>query len=206
MSNTDILTLTPEFGITEGINFATFVSETESGIEHRAALWDVGLRDYNVKVRYLSKADMDNLWQFYIDRLGSYDHFLLKILHEFEATAENIGNADNINDSFLLHRFPVDTSDDHSCTVDGSIETLYTLSNNFVTEKSYITFDSVPSNGEILVTYEFYYKVRFAEDKLTRDLAAYQLLHAGLKFREVRWNTFSPPNGNSSSSSSSSSG
>jgi uncharacterized protein (TIGR02217 family) len=203
MSNTDILTLSPEFGIKETINFHTAISETESGIEHRAALWDAGLRDYDVNVRYLSKAAMDEIWAFYIARKGSYDFFLLKIETEFEAIGEHVGNADGAENEFILHHFPVDTTANHSCLVDDVVNSDYILSNNFVTEKSSIVFNTPPVGGQVLVTYEFYLKVRFSDDNMTKELVAYQLLHASLKFKEVRWNDFVPPNGNSSSSSSS---
>jgi uncharacterized protein (TIGR02217 family) len=205
MANTDILTLTPEFGLTESIEFRTDITESESGKEHRDALWDAGLRAYKLTCKFLTKATMDVIWDFYIARKGMYDHFLVKILTEYEASAENVGEADNATTRFTLHHFPVDTSANHSCTVNGVANTDYVLTNDFTAEKSYIDFNTAPETGTILVTYEFYYKVRFGEDKLTRELAAYQLLHAGMILQEVRWTSFVPPNANSSSSSSSSS-
>jgi hypothetical protein len=205
MANSDILQLTPEFGLTQSIEFRTDITESESGKEHRAALWDAGLRDYKLTCRFLTQAAMDTIWAFYISRLGMYDNFLIKILTEYEVDNESVGSANNSTTRFLLHHFPVDTAANHSCTVGGVASTDYILTNDFSNEKSYIDFNTAPVTGAILVSYDFYYNVRFAEDKLTRELAAYQLLHTGMTLKEVRWSSFTPPNGNSSSSNSSSS-
>jgi len=205
MAYTDILELSPEFGLEESVSFKTNITESESGREHRDALWDVGLRDYSLTCKFLSKAEMDVIWNFYIARKGSWDPFLVKVLPEYQAESENVGDANNLLTRFDLHNFPVDTSANYTATVDGVATTDFVLTNDFVNEKSYIDFNTAPVIGEILVNYDYYFYVRFAEDTLTRQLAAYQLLHAGIKMKEVRWTTYSPPNGNSSSSSSSSS-
>jgi len=196
MGNGHILTLSPEFGIEEGINFRTNITESESGLEQRDALWDAGLRDYSLTCRFLTQADMNTIWDFYIARLGAYDFFLCKILTEYQVAAEDVGDGDNSETTFLLDNFPVDTTANSSCTVGGSASTDYTLTNDFVNEQSNIVFNTAPASGEILVTYEYYFKVRFVEDKLTRQLAAYQLLHTGIKMKEVRWTTYTPINGN----------
>jgi len=203
MSYEHILTLTPEFGLEEKVFFKTNITESESGKEYRDALWDHGLREYKLTCKFLSQAVMDTIWDFFLARKGAYDYFLVKILTEYQASAEDAGDANGVTAQFLLDNFPVDTAANHSCTVGGVSNSNYTLSNNFVTEQSFITFSSIPSSGQILVSYEYYFKMRFSEDELTRELAAYQLLHTGMTLKEVRWNTYNPPLGNSSSSSSS---
>jgi uncharacterized protein (TIGR02217 family) len=192
MANTDILTLTPEFGLTESVLFNTNITESESGKERRDALWDDGLREYDLKVRFLTKANMDTIWDFYIARKGSFDHFLVKFETAMDSEDENVGSGDGSTTQFLLNHFPVDTAANNSCTVNSVAETNYALSNDFNNEESYITFDTAPVTGTILVTYQYYFKVRFADDKLTRELAAYQLLHAGMKLLEVRWDSYAP--------------
>jgi len=205
MSYENILELSPEFGLTESIEFRTNITESESGKEHRDALWDAGLRTYNLTCKFLTKAVMDVIWTFFIARLGSYDYFLVKVLTEYDVSAEPVGTANNATTRFLLHNFPVDTAANHSCTVDGVASTDYVLTNDYTTEKSYIDFNSAPASGAILVIYEYYFRMRFQDDKMTRELAAYQLLHTGIIMREDRWTSYVPINGNSSSSSSSSS-
>jgi hypothetical protein len=200
---TDILNLSPEFGLTEKISFRTDISESEDGTEHRVARWDNPLRTYQLTCKYLTKADMDLIWDFYIARKGQYDFFLVKVLTEYQKENESLGNANNSTTQFLLHNYPVDTAANYSCTVNGVADLNITLSNDDANEKSYINFSSAYESGEILVSYDYYFKVRFGEDELTRELVAYQLLNTGMILKEVRFNTYAPINGNSSSSSSS---
>ena len=68
MSYSNILTLTPEFGLKESISFRTNITEAESGKEHRDALWDHGLRQYDLTCRFLTKASMDLIWDFFVAR------------------------------------------------------------------------------------------------------------------------------------------
>jgi len=200
----EILTLTPEFGLEEGVLYLNDIFESESGREHRDALWDSGLRTYKLTCRYLTEATMNAIWDFYRARKGAYDPFLIKILHEYQVTDEIVASANGVTAQFALHHFPVDTTTNYSCTVNEVANTDFTLSNDFDNEISYINFSVIPSSGLIKVSYEYYFKVRFTEDTLSRQLVNYQLLHTGLTLQEVRWLSFDSPNGNSSSSSSSS--
>ena len=143
--STEVLTLTPEFGLTESIKFNTDITESESGKEYRNALWDYGIREYKLTCKFLTKEAMDAIWNFYIARKGAYDTFLIKILTEYQATAENVGSSNGVTTQFLLHNFPVETGANHSCTVGGVANTDYVLSNDFDNEKSYITFNSPPA-------------------------------------------------------------
>ena len=142
--STEVLTLTPEFGLTESIKFNTDITESESGKEYRNALWDHGIREYKLTCKFLTKEAMDIIWNFYISRKGAYDTFLIKILTEYQAIAEDVGQSNGATMQFLLHNFPVETGANHSCTVGGAANTDYTLSNNYVTEKSYINFNTAP--------------------------------------------------------------
>lgn len=205
MSYNHILTLTPEFGLDESLEFRSNITESPDGKEFRDNLWDYGIREYKLTCRYLTKDVTDYIWNFYTARKGRYDYFLVKILTEYQIESENVGTANGVTATFNLNVFPVDTTANHSCTVNGVANTNYTLSNNFTTEVSSITFNPIPAVGTILVSYENYFKVRFAEDKLTRQLVAYQLLHTGMTLREVRWDIYNPSYSSSSSSSSRSS-
>lgn len=203
---TDILTLTPDFNLKESISFQTDITEAETGDEERLATLDEGLREYKLTVSYLTAVQMQTIWDFYVARQGSTDDFLLKILTEFQATDEPVGTGDGVSTSFLLDHFPVDTTANNSSKLDGIATTAYTLTNDFVNEKSYIQFTSAPALGAVITaTYEYYFRMRFKNDNFTRELMNHNLLNAGIEFVEVRWNTYFPFAGNSSSSSSSSS-
>jgi len=193
-----ILELSPEFGLEESISFKTDITEAETGKEQRKALWDYGLRDYNLSLQWYSETNMNIVWDFYIARKGSYENFWVKIPTEYLVTSESIGTGDGKTTEFLLDEFPVDTSDNFTLYVDGS-SVSGTLSNNTATEKSYATFSSAPANTTVLTaSYEFYFRVRFLEDNISKTLMAFQLLHSNLKLKEDRWpEGYHPRAGNS---------
>jgi len=188
----EILTLEPEFGLEESIDYRTLITEMEDGDEKRRAKWPYGLRNYTLQLYAYSKSNMDTIWDFYIARKGSYDSFLVKIPTEYEVSSETIGTGNGVRTTWTLDEFPVDTSANFTMYVDG-VEASASLSNNFDTEFSYVTFDSAPGDG-LAVTgdYHIYFKVRFVNDRLTRTLLAYQLLNAGIELREVRWSIYRP--------------
>lgn len=205
MSITNILTLSPDFDLKESIAFQTEVMESEHGNEERMSAIDEGLREYKLITSNLTATQMQTIWDFYIARQGATDDFLLKIVTEFQVTDEPVGNADGSSTSYLLHHFPVDATANHSIKLNG-VAASYTLSNDYVNEKSYVIFNSAPVLGDVITaTYEYYFRVRFKNDNFTRELMNNNLLSAGIELVEVRWNTYFPFAGNSSSSSSSSS-
>lgn len=191
MSN-EILTLEPEFGLEESIGFRTLTTEMEDGGEKARAKWPYGLRSYKLQLYAYSKTNMDTIWDFFIARKGGYDSFLVKIPTEYEVETEAIGTGDGVRTVWTLDEFPVDTSANSTMYVDG-VEASATLSNNFDTEFSYVTFDSAPGDG-LAVTgdYHIYFKMKFMNDIMTRNLLAYQLLNAGLELREFRWGVYRP--------------
>jgi uncharacterized protein (TIGR02217 family) len=206
MAITDILTLTPEFGFEESIEFKTLIDESETGHEVRDALVDTGMRQFKLNLKFRNEDSIQSLWDFYMDRQGKTDDFLIKVITDFYVTDEPIGVGDGTTTQFLLHNFPVDTSTNNSAKLNGVANLAYILSNDIANEKSYITFTTAPALGDIITaSYEFYIRVRFKEDQLSRQLVSYKLLNVGLDLVEVRWNTYFPVSGNSSSSSSSSS-
>lgn len=196
MSNT-LLTLEPEFGLEETIGFKTLITEMKSGVERRRAKWTYGLRAYRMKLFAYTQSSMNTIWDFYIARKGAYDTFIVKIPTEYIITGEAIGTGNGVRTEFVLDEFPVDTTNGtFTMYVDGSSVSA-TLSNNFTGEISYVTFSSAPTNTKAVTgDYEFAFRVRFAEDNLTRELLAYQLLSAGILLKEVRWDTYRPRAGN----------
>ncbi len=196
MSN-ELLTLEPEFGLTESITFKTLITAMESGVERRRAKWTYGLRNYRMKLFAYTQSSMNTLWDFYIARKGAYDTFIVKIPTEYIITGEAIGTGNGTRTEFMLDEFPVDTTGGtFTMYVDGSSASA-TLNNNFDGELSYVNFSSAPGGGlAITGDYEFAFRVRFAEDNLSRELLAYQLLSAGILLKEVRWTTYRPRAGN----------
>ena len=190
--STEILTLEPEFGLEESIDFKTLITEMEDGDEKRRAKWTWGLRRYKLRLYAYTKTNMDTIWDFFIARKGASDTFLVKIPAEYEIETEAIGTGNGVRTTFTLDEFPVDTSANFTMYVDGSSVSA-TLSNNFDTEFSYVTFDSAPTNTKAVTgDYHIYFRVRFMNDRMTRNLMAYLLLSAGLELKEDRWDIYRP--------------
>lgn len=194
----EILVLDPEFDLEQAITFRTDITEFETGKEQRKALWDYGLRDYNLSLRWYTETAMNVIWDFYIARKGAYGNFWVKVPTEYSIISESIGTGDGKETVFLLDEFPVDTAANFTLYVNGS-STAGTLSNNTVTEKSYATFSAPPAAATALTaSYEFYFRMRFLEDALSRKLMSYKLLHSDLKLKEDRWPAgYHPRAGNS---------
>jgi len=197
MSYNESLTLTPEFGIEESIEFHTLITPMEDGKTRTRAKWNYGLRNYKLQLYVYSKTSMDVIWDFFIARKGAYDPFLIKIPTEFQVTLEAIGTGNGIATIFVLDEFPVDTTaGTFTMYVNGTSATA-TLQNNFYGEYSTVTFSSAPGDGlAITGDYEFCFYVRFVADKFSRELVAYQLLNAGMELREERWSVYRPRGGN----------
>ncbi len=192
----EILTFTPEFDLKEDIQYQTAIFNTRSGKEKRRALLTTGQRSLNATLKYNSESAITALWDFFRQRKGQYDTFLTKFPTEYYTTGEIIGTGDAIETAFDLDFFPIDVDTDNITIYfdDVAQASGWTPSNNYTTETSTITFDSAPDSAVVITAdYEYYFQVRFADDKITRQLVAYQLLHAGLQFLEIRWGTYVTP-------------
>lgn len=193
-----ILTLEPEFGLSESISFRTLMTEMEDGLERRRAKWSYGLRSYSLRLYAITDTAMNSIWDFFIARKGAYDPFLMKVPTEYIITLEAIGIGNGVALDFILDEFPIDTSANFQLYLNGS-PAAATLHNNFSGEFSYARFSLAPGAGVVITgSYHFYFYVRFVNDAMSRELMAYKLLSSGLEMKEVRWSYYRPRAGNSS--------
>lgn len=194
----EILTLEPEFGLEESIDFRTLVTEMEDGKERRRSKWNYGIRRYKLRLFAYLESAMNTIWDFYIARKGGYDPFLVKIPTEYVITGEAIGTGDGVATDFVLDEFPVDTTPGSFTMYVNGTPTAATLVNNFGTEFSYVSFAAPPAAVSVITgDYEFFFYMRFESDRLTRELVAYQLLSSGMDMKEVTWLDYRPRAGNS---------
>jgi len=192
----EILAFTPEFDLSEDIQYQTVIFNTRSGKEKRRALLTTGQRSLNARLKFNSETAINSIWDFFRQRKGKYDTFFTKFPTEYYTEGEIIGTGDAAETAFDLDFFPIDIDTDNiTIYFDGVAQPSgWTPTNNYTTEIATITFDSAPS-GSVVITadYEYYFQVRFADDELSRQLVAYQLLHTGLQFLEIRWDTYKTP-------------
>ena len=97
----EILTFTPEFDLTEDIQYQTAIFNTRSGKEKRRALLSTGQRTLNATLKYNSESAITALWDFFRQRKGQYDTFLTKFPTEYYTTGEIIGTGDAIEQHLI---------------------------------------------------------------------------------------------------------
>lgn len=179
----------------EELDFLTVVSESEAGKEQRYQKWLKGRRIFQIqlKARYLTETT--NLWRFYIRRKGAFDSFLFQNPNENPVTAEVVGSGDGAKSVFYLGTsvdigtgdlISVQGSDSLKRSIGGTGDFLpfsaYTIDPNF----GQITTNAVLPSGDVLrADYYFYYRVRFKEDKLSREAFSANLWNHSLDLIEV---------------------
>lgn len=179
----------------EELDFLTVVSESEAGKEQRYQKWLKGRRIFQIKLdaRYITEAT--NLWRFYIRRKGSFDSFLFQNPNENPVTAETVGSGDGIKTVFYLGS-SVDIGSGDCISISGSDVLTKSVggTGDYLSFAAYtidptigqITTNSILPSGDVLrANYSFYYRVRFKEDKLTREAFSTNLYNFGLDLIEV---------------------
>ena len=91
----------------QNIQFKTlFTKFSDLGTENRKAKWAYPKRSFVLKYSALSKADAEVLWQFYLDRQGSYADFVFfestGVGDNYTYTKEYVGTGDSTTAVFNL--------------------------------------------------------------------------------------------------------
>lgn len=183
----------------EEIKFLTVISESESGREQRYQKWLKPKRTFRMQLRarsLLGQAESNQIWRFYMRHKGAFDSFYFENPTENPVTAETVGSGDGIKTVFYLgNKVSLNTGDailvPNSLTLKRSIGgtgdylsfAAYTINNDF----GKITTNSALPSGDVLRAdpYEFFYRVRFKEDNLTRETMVASLSTFGLELEEV---------------------
>ena len=171
------------------LRFKTLVSAfDEEGEEKRRRKWLFVKRDVTLSYKYLSRTDARTLWQFYIDRYGSYEafNFFLNYLDTYEG--EYVGTGDGVETIFNL---PSKNGSTYSIYVDGVLQTGGGVDYDFGTGTGAdgadkVTFVAAPSDGEY-ITYDFVgilkVRCRFAEDNLSLEQIHNRFVSIGIILR-----------------------
>jgi len=193
--STEILTLSPAFKtIEEGISYDTTIFRSGKGKEKAYSHRSRGMRDLTLFLKYQSDTAVKTIWDFYRARKGRYDPFWIKFPTHKKSEGESLGTGDDNETEFALDYFPIDVNSVVPYFDGAAQSSGFTGSNNLTTESSKITFTPAPGAGVVITAdYEFYFQVRFMEDRLSRELIMYKLLHMGLKLQEVLWDTYTVP-------------
>lgn len=179
----------------EDINFLTIVSEGESGLEQRYQKWTKPKRIFRLVMRARAQVDTASMWRFYVARKGSFDSFLFENPTESPVTAEIIGSGDGAKTVFYLgSNVDIGTGDLIVSTGSAVITKSLRGTGDYLPYSTYsinepigqiTTSPAVPSGDVLKATYNYFYRVRFKEDMLTRENFSNGLWNLGLDLIEV---------------------
>ena len=180
----------PRYPLHTEIEFGTLISAFDGGTEQRRQ--KLLYPRYNVTIRYnaISKTEAQTLWNFYVARKGSYESFFcydlaLLLQHSFAHTDQYCGTGDSATTIFDI---PGRSTSSRTVYLDNIEQTsgITYLTGGGASSADRIQFSAAPTSGEIItVDFAGYLrmKVRFAEDKLTRENFVYKLYSYGIQLK-----------------------
>ena len=156
--------------------FSTKIQTSTSGKEYRSSFMSSPVYNFKFQYEFLranAKQELQTLFGFFLARRGSFDNFLLDYQDDDSVTNQIIGIANGAQNSFqLLRGFTPDFAEPvqninmiSNVSVNGVTKNLgadYTVNSTGL-----VTFNSAPNTGNVTWTGTYYYRCRFADDKLT---------------------------------------
>lgn len=196
MAHYPVFYWTPDYSFVEDIESSTEIISFESGVEHRRKRREKLIRTFKIKFGILDKEVMDDIWNFFIARYGRFEAFLYRdFLNDYQITGEELsGTKDGSNHKFYSSKnFIIDPEDGefsppvaaHRLYKNGSLlveGTDYYLA--YETGEFYLVVAPVITDV-ITADYEFYYKVRFNHDTLSKELFGGTMYRCNLAMREL---------------------
>ena len=132
----------------------------------------------------MNETNEDNLWEFYKSRAGAFDTFYFENINESPVTGiTSTTRANGTNGAFSFPNFPW-TSGDVTVYKNGASSGDYTITRATGT----VTWPAgyYPASGDtITADYHYAYTVRFADDRLSRELFSFKLWQNQLKLTQV---------------------
>ncbi|MBW2024369.1 MAG: DUF2460 domain-containing protein [Deltaproteobacteria bacterium] len=181
-------TISAVYPLIEEIAFKTLISNFDNlGEEQRKRKWLYPRRIITLRFNGLSQSDIRTLWQFYLDRSGSYEAF--NWFHPYSNTYEGeyVGTGDGSTTVFNL---PSKSATSRTLYIDGVSQTEGTnwtfTSEGGADGADKCEFTTAPNSGQ-RITFDFsgYLKVRcrFAEDIMSFENFVTTLYRTGLKLQ-----------------------
>jgi len=172
--------------------YKTLISTFESGQELAHQQWRFPKRSVNLKYDVLTASEIQTLWNFYVARRGALVPFWFFDEYSKDAsgnpmahTDEFVGRGDGATTVFDL---PGKTTSARTMYLDGTSEAGVTYqSGTGDGGADQVTFNSAPADGK-LITVDFTgylrLKMRFAEDKLSKENFSVRLYKTGVSLIE----------------------
>jgi len=176
------------FGITKTPTWSSRVQTAVSGKEQRAAFWSYPIWQYSLVYEFLYadavRSELQTLLGFFNARQGQFDSFLLDDPDDDAVARQMFGTGDGATTQFQLLRayggFIEPVSYVNGAPSIYAASTLKTPGTDYtVTSTGLVTFATAPVVGAPLTwTGSYYWRVRFATDKLETSKFMYQLWEA----------------------------
>lgn len=178
---------TPNYPLVIIPKWRTIVTPMESGKEQRRAQWVYPKFDVTVTYTALVSSNVQNLYDFYMDRRGSYEAFYVydMALHKSISRSHDglfVGNGDSTTLTFDL---PGRSISAETIFLDGSSvssSTYAILTGGGESSADRVQFDAAPSTGQV-ITADFtgYLRIRarFADENLPFELFEANLQRTG---------------------------
>lgn len=148
---------------------------------------------YNVFVSYpnISIAEARTLWEFYMARKGAYEAFYIYDLalilgHSFNHVGEYCGTGDGSTTIFDIPGRSTSSQTIYAGGVDVNSSTTI-LTGGGTSSSDRVQFDAAAPAAGVIVTSDFTgylrMRVKFAEDKLSREVFHYKLYAYGIRLK-----------------------
>lgn len=178
--------------VIQQIQFKTIITGYDDmGVEQRKQKWLYPRRLITLRYPYITKAEIQTLFQFYIDRAGAYQSFAFFYPsprgNDYSYVKEYVGTGDGSTTVFNL---PAVDSGNYTLYVDLSAQSDpsdYSFAAQSGPDgEDKVTFVSAPASGE-RVTFSFTgrlkLRARFKDDKLTYEEFHDRLINIGLQLQ-----------------------
>jgi hypothetical protein len=173
--------------VKQEIKWKTLITPFDQGEENRRQKWLFPKRDLTLKYNYLTKAQMNILWAYYLSMKGAYTAFNFFLPYSDTYVKEYVGTGDASTTVFNL---PAKTSSSYTLYVDDVAKTAGGVDWTFASAggtdgADKATFNSAPAAGAY-ITFSFtgFLKVRCRfEDTFDYDTFTTYLMGTGVKLK-----------------------
>lgn len=170
----------------------TLSTDFESGRQQRRQVWTFPRRSIKLEFDAITQVQADTLWNFYNTCKGAYDPFWF-----FDPTKDSSGNWHSYTGEYVgrgdgvttIFELPSKSTTALTVYVNGTSTSVTFNSGVGDAGVDDIQFSSAPAAGSTITadfTGQIRYRVRFAEDKLSKSLFIFMLYKIGINLQEVR--------------------
>lgn len=181
-------TTLPQYPFEVVSEYKTLISTFETGAELAHQQWRFPKRSINLKYDILTAAEIKTLWDFYIARKGALVPFWFFDTY----TTDDSGNPASYTDEFVgrgdgattVFDLPGKTTSARTMYLDGIAEAGVSYqSGTGDGGADQVTFNAAPASGKLITTDftgHIRYKMRFAQDKMSKELFKARLYKTGI--------------------------